>query len=184
MPFECVSTEFNGVVQIVPRCFDDDRGWFLESYRHSEFVAAGIDVQFVQDNHSCSKAGTLRGLHYQVQKPQGKLVRVVSGEVFDVAVDLRRSSPGFGRWVGEILSAENRHQLWVPGGFAHGFLVLSDVAEVVYKCSDFYSPEFERTVRWDDAEIGIEWPLSLGGQPVLSTKDATAHTLEAAETYV
>ena len=179
-----VETGLPGVIRIEPQIHRDDRGFFMETWQARRFRDAGIDADFVQDNTSVSSRGTLRGLHYQIQRPQGKLVRVASGEVFDVAVDLRRSSPSFGRWVGEILSAENRHQLWVPVGFAHGFLVLSDVAEVVYKCSDFYSPEFERTVRWDDAEIGIEWPLSLGGQPVLSTKDATAHTLEAAETYV
>ena len=137
----------------------------------------------MQDNFSHSSKGTLRGLHYQIKQPQGKLVRVVSGEVFDVAVDLRRSSANFGRWVGEILSGENKHQLWVPPGFAHGFLVLSETAEFEYKCSDFYAPESERAIRWDDPEIGIEWPLPAGQLPVLSGKDARAPFLKDADTY-
>jgi len=178
-----VDTGLPGVIRIEPAIHRDDRGFFMETWQAQRFRDAGIDADFVQDNSSHSSKGTLRGLHYQIQNPQGKLVRVVSGEVFDVAVDLRRSSPGFGHWVGQILSAQNRHQLWVPVGFAHGFLVLSDVAEVAYKCSDYYAPEFERSIRWDDPEIGIEWPLPSGDQPVLSTRDATAPFLQAAETY-
>jgi len=178
-----VDTGLPGVIRIEPAIHRDDRGFFMETWQAQRFRDAGIDADFVQDNASRSSKGTLRGLHFQIQNPQGKLVRVVSGEVFDVAVDLRRSSPGFGHWVGQILSAQNRHQLWVPVGFAHGFLVLSDVAEVAYKCSDYYAPEFERSIRWDDPEIGIEWPLPSGDQPVLSTRDATAPFLQAAETY-
>lgn len=138
---------------------------------------------FLQDNFSRSSKGTLRGLHYQIKQPQGKLVRVVSGEVFDVAVDLRKSSPTFGQWIAEILSAENKHQLWVPPGFGHGFLVLSDTAEFEYKCTDYYAPEFERSIRWDDPDIGIEWPLATGEQPELSAKDRAAPRLKNAETY-
>ena len=178
-----IDTGLPGVIRIEPAIHRDDRGFFMETWQAQRFRDAGIDADFVQDNTSRSSKGTLRGLHFQIENPQGKLVRVVSGEVFDVAVDLRRSSPGFGHWVGQILSAQNRHQLWVPVGFAHGFLVLSDVAEVEYKCSDYYAPEFERSIRWDDPEIGIEWPLPSGDQPVLSTRDATAPFLQAAETY-
>ena len=178
-----VDTGLPGVIRIEPAIHRDDRGFFMETWQAQRFRDAGIDADFVQDNTSCSSKATLRGLHFQIENPQGKLVRVVSGEVFDVAVDLRRSSPGFGHWVGQILSAQNRHQLWVPVGFAHGFLVLSDVAEVEYKCSDYYAPEFERSIRWDDPEIGIEWPLPSGDQPVLSTRDATAPFLQAADTY-
>ena len=138
---------------------------------------------FLQDNFSRSSKGTLRGLHYQIKQPQGKLVRVVSGEVFDVAVDLRKSSPTFGQWIAEILSAENKHQLWVPPGFGHGFLVLSDTAEFEYKCTDYYAPEFERSIRWDDPDIGIEWPLATGEQPELSARDRAAPRLKNAETY-
>ncbi len=137
----------------------------------------------MQDNFSRSSKGTLRGLHYQIKQPQGKLVRVVSGEVFDVAVDLRKSSPTFGQWIAEILSAENKHQLWVPPGFGHGFLVLSDTAEFEYKCTDYYAPEFERSIRWDDPDIGIEWPLATGEQPELSARDRAAPRLKNAETY-
>jgi len=137
----------------------------------------------LQDNFSRSSKGTLRGLHYQIKQPQGKLVRVVSGEVFDVAVDLRKSSPTFGQWIAEILSAENKHQLWVPPGFGHGFLVLSDTAEFEYKCTDYYAPEFERSIRWDDPDIGIEWPLATGEQPELSARDRAAPRLKNAETY-
>jgi dTDP-4-dehydrorhamnose 3,5-epimerase len=178
-----VETSLPGVIRIEPRIFSDERGFFMETWQAQRFRDAGIDVEFVQDNLSHSSKGTLRGLHYQIQKSQGKLVRVVSGEVFDVAVDLRKSSPNFGRWVGEILSAQDKHQLWVPPGFGHGFLVLSDTAEFEYKCTDYYAPEFERAIRWDDPEIGIDWPLPSGGQPVLSAKDAAAPLLKEAETY-
>lgn len=178
-----VETSLPGVIRIEPRIFSDERGFFMETWQAKRFRDAGIDVEFMQDNLSHSSKGTLRGLHYQIQMSQGKLVRVVSGEVFDVAVDLRKSSPNFGRWVGEILSAENKHQLWVPPGFGHGFLVLSDTADFEYKCTDYYAPEFERTIRWDDPDIGIDWPLPSGRQPVLSAKDAAAPFLKDAETY-
>jgi dTDP-4-dehydrorhamnose 3,5-epimerase len=178
-----IETSLPGVIRVEPRIFSDERGFFMETWQAQRFRDAGIDVEFVQDNFSQSTRGTLRGLHYQIEQAQGKLVRVVSGEVFDVAVDLRKSSPNFGRWVGEILSAENKHQLWVPPGFGHGFLVLSDTAEFEYKCTDYYAPEFERAIRWDDPDIGIDWPLPSGGQPVLSAKDAAAPFLKDAETY-
>jgi len=178
-----VSTAHPEVTRITPTVFEDSRGHFMETWQSRRFRDAGIDAEFVQDNLSESSKGTLRGLHYQIEQPQGKLVRVVSGEVFDVAVDLRRSSPNFGKWVGETLSARNRHQLWVPPGFGHGFLVLSDTAVFEYKCTDFYAPEFERSIRWNDPDIGIEWPLADDEQPVLSEKDAAAAFLKDAETY-
>ena len=178
-----VKTSLPGVIRIEPVVHSDGRGYFMETWQARRFHDAGIDATFVQDNSSQSSIGTLRGLHYQIQQPQGKLVRVVAGEVFDVAVDLRKASPSFGQWVGETLSAANRCQLWVPPGFAHGFLVLSDTAVFDYKCTDFYAPEFERTIRWDDPDIGIEWPLATGVQPVLSAKDAAAPFLKDAETY-
>ena len=155
----------------------------METWQSRQFAEAGIDVSFVQDNFSSSSRGTLRGLHYQIEQPQGKLVRVVRGRVFDVVVDLRRSSKYFGKWVGEELSAENKHQLWVPPGFAHGFLVLSESADFEYKCSDFYAPEHERCIRWNDPDIGIEWPIDAGVHPVLSDKDAAAPSLSQADTY-
>ena len=171
-----------GVYLLTPRVFGDDRGFFMETWRESEFSARiGKPVQFVQDNHSRSVQGVLRGLHYQIRQPQGKLVRCVRGEIFDVAVDLRRNSPTFGRWVGEILSEENRHSMWVPPGFAHGFYVMSEVAEFLYKCTDYYAPEFERALRWDDPDIGVDWPVA--GTPRLSPKDATAMLLNDAEVY-
>jgi len=178
-----VETGLTGVIKIVPAIHEDERGYFMETWQSRRFRDAGIDAAFVQDNFSRSSKGTLRGLHYQIQQAQGKLVRVVSGKVFDVAVDLRKSSPDFGRWAGEILSAENKHQLWVPPGFGHGFLVLSETAEFEYKCTDFYAPEFERSIRWDDPEIGIEWPLKNRERPMLSQKDQTAPFLRDAETY-
>jgi len=164
-------TKLAGVLIIEPRVFGDERGFFFESFNQRAFdEAVGAHVDFVQDNHSKSSRNVLRGLHYQLPpKAQGKLVRVVQGEVFDVAVDLRKDSPTFGQWVGEILSAENKKQLWIPAGFAHGFLTLSDTAEFLYKTTDYYSPEHERCIRWDDADVGVEWPKS--GSPVLSAKD-------------
>ena len=171
------------VIRVVPTVHVDARGFFMETWQSRQFADGGIEVNFVQDNFSSSSRGTLRGLHYQVERPQGKLVRVVRGRVFDVAVDLRRSSKYFGKWVGEELSAENKHQLWVPPGFAHGFLVLSESADFEYKCSDFYAPEHERCIRWDDPDIGIEWPNDAGVHPVLSEKDAAAPSLSQADTY-
>ena len=169
------------VMLVKPKVFGDTRGWFFESWEARKFAASGLDVVFVQDNYSRSVQGTLRGLHYQIQQPQGKLVRVTQGEVFDVAVDMRRSSPNFGKWVGTILSGENKHQLWVPPGFAHGFYVLSEFAEFFYKCSDFYAPEHERTLRWNDPDLGIDWPLK--GAPLLSPKDQQGKRLADADCF-
>jgi dTDP-4-dehydrorhamnose 3,5-epimerase len=178
-----VPTSLPDVVLIEPRVFEDARGFFMETWNEREFARQGIDVRFVQDNHSVSKQWVLRGLHYQLRQTQGKLVRVVHGEVFDVAVDMRRSSPTFGKWVGERLSAENRRMLWVPAGFAHGFLVLSERAEVLYKCTDFYDAQSERSLRWDDATIGIEWPLPEGVAPLVSDKDRAGLPLTRAECF-
>jgi len=169
------------VILIKPKVFGDARGWFFESWEARKFAAAGLDVAFVQDNYSRSVKDTLRGLHYQIRQPQGKLVRVTQGEVFDVAVDIRKSSPTFGKWVGTILSGENKDQLWVPPGFAHGFYVLSESAEFFYKCSDFYAPEHERTLRWDDPALGIVWPLK--GEPLLSPKDQQGKLLADADHF-
>lgn len=170
------------VILLRPRVFSDHRGNFFESYNARAFRdATGLDVSFVQDNHSYSKAQVLRGLHYQVKQAQGKLVRVISGAVFDVAVDLRRSSPSFGRWVGARLSAEDKDVLWVPPGFAHGFYVLSDGAEFLYKTTDYWAPEFERTLLWNDPALGIAWPLS--GEPILNAKDAAGQPLAHVEVY-
>ena len=155
----------------------------METWQARDFANGGIDAEFVQENFSQSVKGTLRGLHYQVRKPQGRLVRVVQGTVFDVSVDLRKSSPNFGQWVGEILSAENKHQLWVPPGFGHGFLVLSETAGFEYNCTEYYAAEFDRSIRWDDPEIGIDWPLAQGERPVLSDKDKAAPFLKDAEIY-
>lgn len=172
-----------GVVLVEPRIWPDGRGFFFESWHEEKFRAAGIDARFVQDNHSRSVQGTLRGLHYQMQHAQGKLVRVTMGEVFDVVVDIRKHSPTFGQWLGVTLSAENKHMLWVPPGFAHGFYVVSDCADFLYKCTDVYAPEYERTIRWDDPTLGIEWPLVDGQPPILSKKDAAGVRLEDAEVY-
>jgi dTDP-4-dehydrorhamnose 3,5-epimerase len=170
------------VLLIEPRVFGDARGYFYESFNQAAFEAAvGRKVEFVQDNHSRSARHVLRGLHYQIQCTQGKLVRVVEGEVFDVAVDLRKSSPTFGKWVGAVLSQENRHQLWVPEGFAHGFVVLSDYASFLYKTTDYYAPEHERSIKWDDPSIGIDWPFE--GLPVLSAKDQAGVELKDAELF-
>lgn len=171
------------VLLVTPTVHEDDRGYFMEVWHARTFAAAGLDVQFVQDNQSGSRHGALRGLHYQVERPQGKLVRVVSGEIFDVAVDLRRSSATFGRWVGVNLSSNNRQQLYVPPGFAHGFLVTSTLAEVAYKCTDFYFPEHERTLDWSDPDVGINWPLSAGTAPTLSAKDRVGKRLSVVELY-
>ncbi len=170
------------VVLLEPRVFGDDRGFFFESFNQQRFKEViGRNVDFVQDNHSRSAKGVLRGLHYQIQQPQGKLVRVTEGEVFDVAVDLRKSSPTFGKWVGAMLSAENKHQLWVPEGFAHGFVVLSETAEFLYKTTDYYAPLHERCVRWNDQTLAIEWPAGI--HPILSTKDTHGKFFAEAEVF-
>lgn len=170
------------VLVIEPAVAVDHRGFFLESFNRAAFDrATGLDLEFVQDNHSHSVRGVLRGLHYQLHQPQGKLVRVVRGSIFDVAVDLRKSSPWFGRWVGEELSENNRRQKWIPPGFAHGFLVTSDSADVIYKTTAYYAPEFDRSVIWNDSTINIRWPLH--GGPLLSLKDATAPTLDRSEPF-
>lgn len=174
-------TRLPDVLLIEPKVFGDARGFFFESWNTREFERAGIRAGFVQDNHSRSEKGVLRGLHYQVRQPQGKLVRVLSGEIFDVAVDIRRGSPTFGAWEGTRLSAQSKNMLWVPVGFAHGFCVLSDFAEVLYKATDFYAPEHERSIAWNDPEIGIDWPLS--GTPKLSPKDAAGLWLRDAEVF-
>ena len=170
------------VLLIEPQVFGDDRGFFFESFNQAQFEAAvGKNVSFVQDNHSRSVKNVLRGLHYQIQQPQGKLVRVVQGEVFDVAVDIRKSSPTFGKWVGEVLSTENKRQMWVPEGFAHGFVVLSDTAEFLYKITDQYAPQYERCIVWNDASLAINWPIQ--GEPVLSGKDAQGAAFATAEVF-
>lgn len=177
-----IATAIPGVFIIEPKVFGDERGFFFESFNAKAFEAAtGVKREFVQDNHSRSARGVLRGLHYQLQQAQGKLVRVTAGEVFDVAVDLRRSSPTFGQWVGEILSAENKRQLWVPEGFAHGFVVLSDYAEFLYKTTDYYAPEHERSIRWDDPDLAINWPFTEA--PQLSAKDQAAVSFKDADVF-
>ena len=179
---KAIPTAIADVLVVEPAVFGDARGAFFESWNRRAFSKlAGRDVDFVQDNHSVSARGVLRGLHYQLRQPQGKLVRVVAGEVFDVVVDLRRSSPTFGRWVGERLSAQNRRMMWVPEGCAHGFLVLSDIAEFLYKTTDYYAPEHERTLLWNDPAIGVAWPLE--GAPVLKPKDAAGTPFASAETF-
>ncbi|UHQ55877.1 dTDP-4-dehydrorhamnose 3,5-epimerase [Microbulbifer sp. YPW16] len=179
---QVLDTKIPAVKIIEPQVFGDERGFFMETFRDSWFREHVADVSFVQDNHSKSANGILRGLHYQMEHTQGKLVRVVHGEVFDVAVDIREGSPTFGQWVGEFLSAENRRQLWVPAGFAHGFLVTSESAEFVYKCTDYYHPQSEVSIRWDDPQIGISWPLGQGQQPRLSQKDIDGLQLDQAPT--
>lgn len=177
-----IPTAIPEVLIIEPKVFGDERGFFFESFNQAKFEAAiGRQVNFVQDNHSKSAKHVLRGLHYQIQQPQGKLVRVVQGEVFDVAVDIRKNSTTFGKWVGEILSAENKKQLWVPEGFAHGFVVLSESAEFLYKTTDYYAPEFERSIIWNDPDISIAWPIDL--EPVLSAKDHQAKTLASSDYF-
>lgn len=177
-----ITTEIPGVVIIEPKIFGDERGFFFESFNTRTFAAAtGLSPNFVQDNHSRSSKNVLRGLHYQIRQSQGKLVRVIAGEVFDVAVDLRRSSPTFGKWTGTRLSAENKRTLWIPEGFAHGFLVLSDSADFLYKTTDYYAPEHERCIVWNDPAIDIDWPLS--GAPTLSAKDKAGKLLAEAETF-
>ncbi len=179
-----IPTEIPDVLIIEPKVFGDERGFFYESYNKRVLAQHGIDKEFVQDNHSKSGKHVLRGLHYQIQQPQGKLVRVTSGEVFDVAVDIRRSSSTFGKWVGVYLSEENKRQLWIPEGFAHGFYVVSEAAEFIYKCTDFYAPEFERTIKWNDCGLDIHWPVTNGTDPVVSEKDACGCDFNKAEYYL
>ena len=178
-----IPTALAGVLIIEPRVFGDERGFFFESFNQKAFrQATGIDVNFVQDNHSRSANGVLRGLHYQIEQPQGKLVRVVRGAVFDVAVDLRKSSPTFGQWLGLELTEENKRQLWIPAGFAHGFMTLSESADFLYKTSDYYAPQFERCIAWDDPELAIDWPLN-DSQPLISVKDQAGLPLAGAPVF-
>lgn len=179
---EFVKLAIPDVVLVKPKVFGDTRGYFFEIWESRKFAAAGIDAAFVQDNYSRSVQNTLRGLHYQIKQPQGKLVRVTHGEVFDVAVDMRKSSPSFGRCVTVVLSADNKQQLWIPPGFAHGFYVLSESAEFFYKCTDYYAPEHERTLRWDEPKLAIPWPLN-SAAPILSAKDQQGKSLADADHY-
>ena len=178
---QLIPTSLKDVVILEPKVFGDERGFFLEAYNEATFRALGLPTRFMQDNHSGSRKGVLRGLHYQLKQSQGKLVRALRGEIFDVAVDLRRDSAQFGQWFGLVLSAENKRSLWIPPGFAHGFLVLTDFAEVSYKATELYAPTFERSILWNDPAIGIEWPLE--GEPTLSEKDRAGSLLADAETY-
>jgi dTDP-4-dehydrorhamnose 3,5-epimerase len=180
MAYTVGATDFPEVLILQPQIFCDDRGFFFESFNQRDFSqATGVDVQFVQDNHSRSARGVLRGLHYQVRHAQGKLVRVTHGEIFDVAVDVRRDSDNFGKWIGVVLAAENRRQLWIPPGFAHGFFVTTESAEVLYKTTDYWYPEYERTLVWNDPNVGIRWPIS--GMPKLAAKDAAGKSLRDAD---
>ena len=178
---QLIPSSLKDVVILEPKVFGDERGFFLEAYNEVTFKALGLPTRFVQDNHSGSRKGVLRGLHYQLKQPQGKLVRALRGEIFDVAVDLRRNSNQFGQWFGLVLSAENKRMLWIPPGFGHGFLVLTDFAEVSYKATELYAPAYERSILWNDPAIGIEWPLD--GVPILSAKDEAGELLANAETY-
>ena len=177
-----IQTSLSEVFMIEPKVFEDERGFFFESYQKEKFSEVGIPFDFVQDNHSKSQQGTLRGLHYQIQQPQGKLVRAVLGEIFDVAVDIRKNSPTFGKWAGDYLSSTNRRMLWVPPGFAHGFYVTSPEAEVLYKATDYYAPQWERTIVWNDPAIGINWPIG-DTRPILSPKDAAGRLFHEAEVF-
>ena len=178
-----LKTAIEDVIIVEPEIYGDDRGFFLETYQARLFKQNGIPHEFVQDNHSGSNQGALRGLHYQLKQTQGKLLRAIAGEIFDVAVDIRRSSPNFGQWVGTTLSSQNKHQLWVPPGFAQGFYVLSQWAEVVYKVTDYYAPGWDRTILWNDPQIGIQWPLLEGRPPILSKKDANGLLLAQADVF-
>jgi len=180
---EIIKTAIPGILIFKPKAFDDERGFFMETYRQSWFSEEGTDTTFVQDNHSASVKGVLRGLHYQLQQPQGKLVRVISGEVYDVAVDLRKDSPTFGQHIATLLTAENKMVFWVPPGFAHGLLVLSENAEFIYKCTSYYAPEDEHSILWNDPELSIPWPLNDIGEPILSEKDRNASLLTEAILY-
>ena len=179
-----IETEMPEVLLIEPKVFGDERGFFMESFNQRNFSEkTGVNLEFVQDNHSRSSQGVLRGLHYQIQQAQGKLLRATLGEIFDVAVDIRKNSPNFGKWVGYLLSAENKRQLWVPPGFAHGFLVVSEAADVLYKTTDYYAAEYERSILWNDPEIGINWPLD-SIEVKLSQKDKVAKTLKDADLFL
>ena len=183
MPYTVTETELSGVLILEPKVFGDARGFFFESFNERDFLqATGLEVKFVQDNHSQSKKGVVRGLHYQVEQAQGKLVRVIRGEVFDVSVNLKKGDPQFGRWVGVHLSEQNKKQVWIPPGFAHGFMVLSDIADFMYKTTDYYSQTSERCLAWDDPSVGIEWPLN-NIEPVLTDKDRLAPKLAAATVF-
>lgn len=177
-----IPTPLPGALLIEPKVFPDERGFFLESYQKKHFSEAGIPFDFVQDNHSKSCQGVLRGLHYQIKQPQGKLLRVVAGEIYDVALDLRKKSPAFGKWFGAYLSAENKRMLWVPPGFAHGFYVTSAQAELIYKTTDYYAPQWERTIVWNDPEVDVDWPVR-DALPLLSPKDEAGSPFSAAEVY-
>lgn len=178
-----IRTAIPEILIIEPKVYEDPRGFFMETYREEIFAANGISNRFVQENHSRSQKGVLRGLHYQIRQAQGKLVRVIAGEIFDVAVDIRRSSPSFGKWVGIILSAQNRKQIWVPEGFAHGFYVLSEFAEIVYKVTDYYAPQWECSIQWNDPQLGVAWPLDETAPLILSPKDREAKPLKEAELF-
>lgn len=179
-----VATSIADVIIVEPDIFSDHRGFFMETWQRNKYIAGGISSDFVQDNHSKSSQATLRGLHYQLRNPQGKLIRVISGEIYDVAVDIRQSSPTFGQWTGEYLDNNNMRMLWIPPGFAHGYYVLSETAEVCYKCTEYYSPEYERTLRWNDPMLAIRWPLINDQQPILSEKDKHGNLLKEAEVFV
>lgn len=182
MTYTVFKTELPGVLILEPEVLGDNRGFIFESFNQREFLkATGLNVNFVQDNHSKSSKGVLRGLHYQIQHPQGKLVRITQGAVFDVAVDLRRSSPNFGKWLGVELSAENKRQVWIPPGFAHGFIVTSESAEFLYKTTDYWLPEYERSLLWSDTTVGVRWPID--GDPILAAKDAAGKALEEADVF-
>ena len=182
LPMNIVLTEISDVLLLEPKVFVDERGFFLESYNQRVFIEkTGVAAQFVQDSHSRSSQNVLRGLHYQIQQPQGKLVRAIFGAVFDVAVDLRKSSPTFGQWISCLLSAENKRQVWIPPGFAHGFLVVSEIAEVLYKTTDYYAPQHERCILWNDPDLAIDWPVS--APPIISAKDQAGKMFKTAEVY-
>jgi dTDP-4-dehydrorhamnose 3,5-epimerase len=181
---QLTATDIHDVFVVEPKVFGDERGWFTESFNAIDFAqATGLDVQFVQDNHSFSRQWTLRGLHYQLEQTQGKLVRVVAGSIFDVAVDIRKDSPTYGKWVGAELSAQNHKQLWIPAGLAHGFLVLSETAEFLYKTTDYYHPQSEACLAWDDATVAIKWPLAAGTTPNMNVKDAAGLPWDAAPKF-